>query len=56
MPKVTKELLMGQSIWLIIFFKRKSCEPTTHDLINMWIFYAKIFLGMLSTDETMSKK
>jgi hypothetical protein len=33
MPNVPKQLLMGQSTWLL-FKKRKSCEPT-HDLINM---------------------
>jgi hypothetical protein len=45
MPKAPKELLMGQSIWLTFFKKRKSCEPTTtHDLINMLIFSARSFL------------
>ncbi len=59
MPKVPKELLMGQSINMANSFlkRKKSCEPTTHDLINMWIFYARSFLGCFQPmNETMSEK
>jgi hypothetical protein len=27
------------------FFKKKKVVSPTHDLINMWIFYARSFLG-----------